>query len=742
VALEAFRVICSNCHGKLVIRHDWLLGQVIRCPRCTATIQLPGIPPNSDQPTTVPVVQPNYDSSAITRVDDGSLAQQVAVGPTSPGLDDLDESTLASAIQAYQPEPDRRTDWQSVLHTTDRRTDWQSVLQPLDGSTDSQSVLPTPEPLSSSNEDRRLSWELARTNRQRPVLLLLMSLLGGLMLAVAALAAFWTLRNTTSTAGLSQAAQTDPPFLPNNLDAAADPLTPIDPTADNSSTKAEPEPNQVDAVDNMPTVGPMTPPSDPPIAIEEPTPPVSNEPVTSELSVDDKPIVGPSDSSDSQPLVSGSDSSSSDDSLVMPEAMRKFSSVFDPKNLTLLPDANVNSLKTIEASAEKIDVESLYHPPAIEPSDWNTLRDQSISGIEANDLPLNRLLLVLGQLLNIGIGWDWEMLRYSGIDVNQPMSIKLNKSSIEAGLEPKLKALSIQIEANERGFPRLKPELSELKTKLPEDWSLSDLISEPISAIAWKNLLESLFPDIAGRWKLVESGLVWSDDATWYEKASVAVCLDQIRLARGLKQKTLLPRSCIDPRLGIPACYQKLISKGQNVVPHTLSTSLILDSAAQEFGLRLLFDWESLYAHGFSHASTSTSLLRGRTLPQIMKRTLDRHRLVAILDSDNTIVVTTLEVQKRTKRTIVLELAGNRTLENVREILRPLSPVNSDSRSLLRVVEVPAVNGSTKKWIVARICPPNTEQIEQRSLVDALDLNNSKDSSINKLPISKSAGVR
>ncbi len=58
--------------------------------------------------------------------------------------------------------------------------------------------------------------------------------------------------------------------------------------------------------------------------------------------------------------------------------------------------------------------------------------------------------------------------------------------------------------------------------------------------------------------------------------------------------------------------------------------------------MQLAFDWTALYGHGFSFAVSDTVLLRGRTWPEITRKTLDKFSLVAVADSPNRMVLTTL----------------------------------------------------------------------------------------------------
>jgi hypothetical protein len=396
----------------------------------------------------------------------------------------------------------------------------------------------------------------------------------------------------------------------------------------------------------------------------------------------------------------------------MPEAMRRFSNVFDPGKLTMFPDALTVGPKADvpEELPEKIDVESLYHPPAIPVPDWDDLRQRPLAGLSATDVPLNRLLIILGQLLNVGIGWELDSVRLSGGDIDQGCSVTVEQQSFLEGVEPALKACGVVVGQGESGWPRLSFERELLRQKIPSAWSLADLALEEQDWKEWETLLRQLYPESVTRFTRDRDRLVWSKEATLEEQATVAAFLDQSRQARGLPVQSTLPSDVIHPVLGLDTLSNKLEAVSQRIIPESFSISQALDLAAREVGLQLLMDWPVLYEHGFSHAYQGSTLIKGRTWPAIARRTLDRFNLVAVLDGPNRVVLTTLPRQRRMWRTIVLTLPANKSLENVRDALRPLSPVDADGRSTLMANLLPGRSGDNRKWIVLRLCPPNTRQ--------------------------------
>jgi hypothetical protein len=198
----------------------------------------------------------------------------------------------------------------------------------------------------------------------------------------------------------------------------------------------------------------------------------------------------------------------------------------------------------------------------------------------------------------------------------------------------------------------------------------------------------------------------------------VAAFLDQIRNAAGLTTKSKLPTSVTDPLIGLKELDQKLMAKGKRIIAEPMSTSRLLDLAARDVGLELLFDWSALYAHGFSHSADDTILLQGRTWSEIVRFTLDKFSLVAVADGPQRIQLTTLPNQRQIWRTIIVEAPVDESIEKITDRFRRLSPSDSEGRTVMLAQALPPI-ASVKpqsKLVVIRICPPNTEQLRDNGL--------------------------
>jgi hypothetical protein len=413
------------------------------------------------------------------------------------------------------------------------------------------------------------------------------------------------------------------------------------------------------------------------------------------------------------------------DSSEMSEAMKRFSQIFSPGSLTLLPDAIAKDEPTSgsEAGLEKVDIETLYHPPpVIEPS-RDAIQSTMIHRMATKaPIPLGVLLVGLGQLSGGGLSWDIDSIRMSEFDIDRPVSLSVESTTLGELLNSLCGENGLVPPSDEQGPIRLRPLPEEIEKRLPTDWAIQDLVSQEASIAQWQDLLQQIYPDWSTEWKIQGQELQWAETASPLRRATIAAFLDQVRRAHGLALKSSLPNAVTDPRLGIDEAVLRLSRAGTRVIEHPISLPQLLDTAARDSGMKLVFDWESLFSHGFSHSKAATSLIRGRTWPEISKWGLDEFSLVAAIDGDSHIVLTTLPRQRRMWRTMILKLESGKTIESVRESLRMLSPTNEQGLAMLLVSPIPQVGGTKESWVVARICPPNTVQLQTRVLREALRL--------------------
>jgi hypothetical protein len=701
--LEPVRVVCPSCQGKLVVRLESLLGQLVVCPRCKSNVQIPASPV-APSPTVPSIVTPTtYDSSAITRVDDGELAKRLAdEQEKAGGLFDLDGQSFENAIDSFRP---------AHGELTDSRSNSSKSIEPIIEETAPLEPLSRDEAIVPA---RMTDWSPPETKRRQQILMIAMAGVATTLLAIVGLVAF--LKFQSSPAPVVQ--------LPSdNTEPAQPPPLPVEKDAPNV-----PKQDTTDKKD-----GEITGLAEPPIATP-PEPPVTkidkvldstkskSEPNGFEKMLPDQTaVIG--NSSVSKPA--GSKEPDVPSSSEIPAAMLGLRQIFDVGSLKLMPDAIANDAPSpgAELGAEKVDIETLYHPSPVTPSPLAAIEAKPIARLTTKEsVPLNSILLMFGQLSGGGFGWDIEAVRMAGFNVDTPISLAVEATSIGQVVKDLCHEKNLTQSIDPQGLPRLRPVPNEIVSRLPNDWSLDDLITQPSSRDAWQALLKQLYPSWSDEWQLQDTKLQWSETASPLHQATMAGFLDQVRIVNGLTPKSTLPESVRDPRLGLDASQVPLSRVGSRLIEHPMSLPQLLDIAARDSGLKLLLDWESLFSHGFAHSRVATSLLRGRTWPEIAKWGMDEFSLVAVVDGADHIVLTTLPKQRRIWRTLVMKLDAGKTVGSIRDSFRMLSPTDESGRSMLLVSPIPLPGDSSESWVVVRICPPNTVQLQIRGLREALRL--------------------
>ena len=705
--MDPVRIACPSCRGKLVVRSEWLLGQTVICPRCKSNVQLPSSAGSSNSPSVVTSV--SYDSGAITRVDDGQLAEVLAKPPEPQGsLLDVDDQAFESAIETFRP-----------LHEELRVT-----ITPFAIAPDRPIAQPALIETIARDDSRPIpsfdNWNHPSTQRRRQLLLIAMA---GVVTTLVAIACFVAFVNHASKPNVVM--QVPPPHDPSLV-------VPNQPPSDKSDE------NKSETKDNKANIPEISNTVEMGMSLEKPTPPLNETSVANSTVDIPGDLVASMPAKDMAAMIlekppaiagakdkKGNLADNDPQSLDMPEAMKRYRDLFDSGSLTRLPDALGTEKPTDDSvlSSEKIDIETLYHPPSVTNPSWVEIQSVRIPRIATKDpIAISRLLVILGQLAGGGIGWDLDATRLSGFDVDQPVSLSSHASTIGELMAKLCSEHRLEVSVDSAGFPVLSPTFESISECLPADWSISDLATDQVSHDAWKDLLAKLYPAIVDKWSLHGSELQWSETASPLQKATVAAFLDQARAANGLQPKSKLAPSAIDPRLGLDESEIRISKPGTRINEQELSLADLLDKAARDVKIRLFFDWKSLSAHGFSFAKAATSLFRSRSLSAITKWGLDEFSLVAVVDGSDRVVLTTLPQQRSMTRTLLLKLEKDRTINSLRDSLRTLSPADEQGRPMLLVKPIPILSDPSDSWVVVRLCPPSTLQLQNRLVRDAIGL--------------------
>jgi hypothetical protein len=452
--------------------------------------------------------------------------------------------------------------------------------------------------------------------------------------------------------------------------------------------------------------------------------------------------------------------------MIPPAGLAQFAPVFELGSTGFSSDAATLEPTTPEftGGGGVVDIGLLTHPAAIVPEPWDSVKTTSILKLRVDQKPLSQVLLLLGQLSNSGFGWDIQLLHFSSLDATQKVDVDAANSTVEAELTNLSKQVPFvkQIVApkellsnDEDNDPpdqdevvrieqiQLLPLPNQILEQLPSNWSLDDLISSDESqsedSIAqWDRLLKTIFPPEDESWVLDGKSIKWSDQASLTKRSEMAVFLDQAREIYGLPAKSGFFTSSSDssgvnenrlawtqPVKAYNEAYQRLQKTGRSVFAEVTSSPSLLESAARECELELLFDWPSLQSHGFSSAASSMSIFKNRTWPQIAKRIMDQFDLVAVVDGPKRLILTTLAQQRRWPKATILQVRPGESIDSIGESFRMLSPTDGRGLSTLSVTPLPKKDPTdAAEFVVVRHCSPNTKQLGLLEIRRALHITN------------------
>lgn len=756
--MEPVRIRCQQCQGKLVIRTPELLGKSVVCPRCQSIVQVPLASaepsPSAWASGNKPILPPSFDSTAVTKV-------QEAITPPREGVgfldwEDLPDELLSAPVLEDLPYGDPTLDLSAHPighHATD------SLGNVNDNG------LAQSRPLQPSSD-----WVSPSTARTRVILLVgttaLTASIAAIVLFMMFLSRFTSAKpdNALNPAPVAVAAPesgddaenvaaneaANKVAVPQESDGKLD-----DRKLDNSDGN-EPTMN---GLANDPNAEPNVAPES--IAGNPPTPSVTEPSIPDTVAPDLK--MGMS-AQNRTAAAEPAKAPAEEVNMIPPAGLAQFAPVFELGSTGFSSDAASLEPTTPEftGGGGVVDIGLLTHPAAIVPEPWDNVKTTPVLKLRVDQKPLSQVLLLLGQLTNSGFGWDIQLLHFSSVDATQKVDVDAVNSTIEAELTnlskqvPFVKQVVAPNEAlnidGDKDPPdpdgmvqmeqiQLLPLSDQISEQLPSDWSLDDLMSSDESqseerVTQWSRLLKAVFPPEDDSWVLDGKSIKWSDQAPLTQRSEMAVFLDQAREIYGLPAKSGFFTSPSDssggnenrlawtqPVKAYNEAYQRLQKTGHSVFAEVTSSPALLESAARECELELLFDWPSLQSHGFSSAATSLSIFKNRTWPQIAKRIMDQFDLVAVVDGPKRLILTTLAQQRRWPKATILQVRPGESIESIGESFRMLSPTDSRGLSILSVTPLPKKDpAEAADFVVVRHCSPNTKQLQLLEVRRALHI--------------------
>ncbi len=707
--MEPFSVTCSNCKGKLIVKNEKLAGQIVPCPRCQDPVTIPTL----KKVLFTPPPGMEADSVAITKGIDDDWGQ------------DLDRALAAARdhLAAVPAPPPPQTPSQSQVIDASRSVhdfpvDEEFRLAPVD---EPPLALPPPvvsdsRPLTAANELRGVSRQrdmLARKPAyQQPIFIAFLGLSG--LVVSFGLFYLFTRVAKNGTRAKDALVQKDP--TPDNL--TKDPKSVSDKEQDAVSEK------------NKVTVDPNSPPS------IEPQENIASSKGTAETNDSDtKPRLDPSallnpdvnrtaantekpSASGEVPIVPKTPDPSSRMPLqetpaeARPEIPSILKSLVGSIEKFEVDNSDIGSLPSDVASTkdkvgEPIDIYVPIHLTPAEKVDPNAALSMPIGKMRLSDKSIADFAHLLSASTGIGIQMHLESLWGIGLSPSSKVDVDASDTTVKDLLAETLSPLGLRVSADgDQGTLFIHATDEALTAKLPKSWNLKGLVDDDkLSDLA--SVLALLLPDESAHWKLEGSEVVWQPAVKPIFAMRLALVLDRIRAAQGLPTQSTFHPELLVPGLDIDGVLSKLSQTFDKEVPQRRPLAQILYGAAKDRGMTLLFDWNGLWRHGMSPTKEKLCLTRHREFRQIFQEFEEDFALELTALDRRTLLLTVPEVRRTLSQIRVMRLDSEMTLDKLRTLLRPLSPVDSNRRSRLVVAQVPG-----RPFALARVCPPTLEQIQ------------------------------
>jgi hypothetical protein len=685
--LNPFRVQCSKCRGKIAIRSDKLLGQSIACPRCQQPIQIPTLDA-IDPSQRLPV-----DSQALTNADlEGVVASTVSPpiqtsGAITRDFDDVD------ALLAAGSEQNRFSN--EELQTS-------AVESPINDSNLQVDELATPGPSH--------TWQNPTAQkRQIKMLIAFASII--FLLSATILVLFLSSRdaNEPIVAQNNDANPTDSEVeVPNDNQPKADnPSVPTVVPEAVVAPNANPTPNAIDTTNPNPTIDNTVP-------VDPTNQPLVTPPAALELPAEIDPIKSILNNAEASaiPTTEATDDNISDE---MPDWMKQFAPILGDD--VAMPDTtsiDPNEVDGGNATAEVIDIETLYHPAPSKLPVWDEVRSTPIIKLSIPELPLLEIVTTLESMYGVPIDWDLSTLSNVTFDTAKTYSGSFENTTLEKVYDEVLAAFEYTYTVSADGFVTAVPKV------LPDVITSIDIATlEPSSAKpeAWLTFFQRMFPEFASELSINANAIQLSDAVPVESKLEVArlvMILQDTSIGLTDQQPVSMQR---DPLIEI---FSRMQRSGTKTFAEKRSVTSILYRSARDVDLTLLIDWDQCWAHGLTPQDATAAITSNRNLSQIFRFGTDKFALTTIVDPQGRLVLTTPDVQRKTIRFSVIELPAGTDLGQFRTLMLSLSPTDAQGKSTLRIIPLPSTDPTTR--YVVRTCAPSMAQMFDDRFQSALNL--------------------
>ena len=313
-----------------------------------------------------------------------------------------------------------------------------------------------------------------------------------------------------------------------------------------------------------------------------------------------------------------------------------------------------------------------------------------LPAIEFDGTTLADFLAVISRLTTVPITIDLDALAWARVNLDTPVSVKLEDATIEEILAAALGSirLSTVVEAHDV-LVTVKSRKDALRQhRFPvEDLLEAENAKQPLAAM----VQQFVHPDT---WAVHGGNATLSLDAkelvvsqTDQGLLDVLLFLEQLRVARGLLQQTKYPHELLQvesPTLMAIAAVDQRVSLNFSQ-PTALAD--ILKRLGNEVGMRIVVDWRMAGQMGWSPATETTLVVEEKSLEDSLNALLRPLKLGFRIVNTRTIQVTTGEriARRRHLEMYPLPTSSNMTATDIANQVRNLPALSDEARATIHV---------------------------------------------------------
>lgn len=748
--MQEFTIVCTTCQSRIKVRNSSLVGQIVPCPKCAGMVLV-------ENPSKI-IVNPIGTPANSQTVTKESLAPPVA-------------SAEGGASEGVEGETGRRQRFKSDSVASSKRSSDVTEQQARSGGVASNvesKPLASPSvehaidtnPASSDWNRSNLSqseWTTSRARMRRQILLVFFLSLSGCIIA----GVLFTLFVKSLSSDKAKLATADSAIkTPSNEELSADPSSDEkieevtkseasgqqpqtggldnDSQADKSPSPDSTKPSQQDQGNQTKEMTEVENPAEEnnlsTSAAEGdstktvPQPELPEESSDSKaVDQDDKPMdLGKEKmSTDTEPKASGEtkpseslavgpgESEKEGNGQQLPDSLLKLAAVFDPSLGTRVSETPVTEAPVAKQNPDigslSIATKEKLHPPAEKPIPTAKRLAEELAGIEIVDRPLAEVLEVWSQISGLGIEIAWNEVAAANVRPDQKISYKSGRISYGDMLSAIIEPLGLVAIAAEESLVRIAAKPEAATGFFPEDWTVSDLLTEKCDEVALKQLADKLLPAMQESWKISDGKVDWgAKEKNVFQQFALFEIMEHLRVMRGLPLKSSYDPKIFERSWPAPASIAGNSQILQQPVNKQVSVSQVVVAAGREVNGLITFDWAGTWQHGLAPMTEDTLLPRGRTLEQLAAAVGNKYGLDHAWLSSEHILLTTAARLARMEMTVHFEAAETTDSEALKKKLAVISALSPEGLPSIRFARDPHSG-----MVLAKIRPLRTSEIPQ-----------------------------